>query len=939
MSGNRSVLFATATLLLLMGLILPVYAHANLFRADPPANSVLPTSPQQIKLYFTEQVDPKLSGAKVYDSTGKEVDTGYSVDPSDATIIIVTIPTLPSGVYTVSWHAISAIDGHHTSGSFAFGVGNVTINVQQTSSSTAYTFPSPLEIIERWLNILADTLFLGGSIFAIFVWIPTVSDQHNELSNDVKQKVSLRSSRLLISSTIIAIIATILLLVVESIAAAPTNSLTDIIATVYTILLSSRLGQYWIFRMVVVTVAISAAGILLKIKSPSKNYWKLILAIGLVLSLSTSLTSHNAAATEYDPIINLLADWIHLSAVGAWVGGLAYLAVAIASLSNLKAPKGKLISELLRRFSSVALIGVGIVGLTGIYNLALEVGSITALFGTAYGKILLVKLSIFAPMLALGAINQLVLYGHIIDANTKSSRSQRQLGRWIRRFKLSVRSELTLGVILLLVVGVLTASSPVAQTPATAPSYQPLPTVLQGYSMQGVNITLKIYPLQVGDNHFEIDFTNPQGTSITDVSSVFVKFKYLDRILGVSIANATASTTTGTYVFDGTYLSFAGNWQLQVWAQRTSGPDVIVPFQVDVPPFSLRFSELALSNDVAPYGIAVDKNDVVWFAETGTGSIGRYDPTTGTLNEYPLPQTGSRPFYITTSTNGTLWISETQYNQIVMFDTSTNTFKAYSIPTSGSVPGGLCLDNLGNVWFTEEIGNNIGRLNPSTGVITEFPIPTTDSIPIQTAVDQRGFVWFTESKGEKIGMINPSNGTITEFQPQNATNETLLGPTGITIAPDGSVWFSEHGGNRITQFIPANDTFHQHPLPTERAFPFGITYQSNRVWFVEHVANSIATFDPTTGSFNSFPIPNNSSDVQLLAVDQAGNVWFTLPASNVLGVLTPSTSSLQLTSNSNNGNFIQIAVIAAVAIVGLVIGVSSVRRRILRKMKHKIRRR
>ncbi|HYW00823.1 MAG TPA: copper resistance protein CopC [Candidatus Acidoferrum sp.] len=933
MKTRRPAVLIAVTFLLLVGLIIPAYAHANLIRSDPPSNSVLPTSPQQIKLYFTEQVDPKLSGAKVYDSTGKEVDTGFSVDPSDATIIIVTLPNLPSGVYTVSWHAISAVDGHHTSGSFAFGVGNVTINIQQTSSSTAYTFPSPLEVIERWLNILADTLFLGGSIFAIFVWLPTVSDQQNDLPNDVKQKVSLRSSRLLISSTIIAVIATILLLIVESIAAAPTNSLTDIIATAYTILSSSRLGQYWIFRMIAVTAAISGSTIVLKIKKPSKNHWKLILVIGLVLSLSTSLTSHNAAATEYDPTINLLADWIHLLAVGVWVGGLAYLAVAVASLSNLKESKGKLVSELLRRFSSIAIIGVGAVGLTGIYNLVLEVGSIAALFGTAYGKILIVKLSIFAPMLAFGAINQFVLYGHIVHANSKSSRSQRQLGRWVRRFKLSLRSELTLGVILLLVVGVLTASSPVAQAPTTAPSYQPLPTILQGYSPQGVNVTLKIYPLQVGDNHFEIDFTNQQGTSITDVSSVFVKFKYLDRILGVSIANATASTTTGTYAFDGTYLSFAGNWQLQVWAQRTSGPDVIVPFQVDVPSFSLRFSELPLANDVGPYGIAVDKNGIIWFAETGTGSIGRYDPTTGALSEYPLPQTGSRPFYIATGNNGTLWISETQYNQIVMFDTSTNTFKTYSIPTSGSVPGGLSLDNLGNVWFTEEIGNNIGRLNPTTGVITEFQIPTTDSIPIQTAVDQRGFAWFTESKGEKIGMINPSNGTITEFQPQNGT---LLGPTGITIAPNGSVWFTEHGGNRITQFILANDTFHQHPLPTERAFPFGITYQSNRVWFVEHVANSIATFDPTTGSFNRFPIPNNSSDVQLLAVDQAGNVWFTLPASNVLGVLTPTTSSLQLTSNANNNNFIQIAVIAAVAIAGLTIASLLLgRRRMKRKIRHR----
>jgi streptogramin lyase len=150
------------------------------------------------------------------------------------------------------------------------------------------------------------------------------------------------------------------------------------------------------------------------------------------------------------------------------------------------------------------------------------------------------------------------------------------------------------------------------------------------------------------------------------------------------------------------------------------------------------------------------------------------------------------------------------------------------------------------------------------------------------------------------------------------------------------VWFTEHGGNRITQFLPTDDTFHQHPLPTKQAFPFGIIYQSNRVWFVEHVANSIGTFDPATGSFDSFSIPNNSSDVQLLAVDQAGNVWFTLPASNVVGVLTPTTSSLQLSTNSSNGNLIQIAIITALVISALTV-VSFVLGR--KRMKHKIRRR
>jgi streptogramin lyase len=442
-------------------------------------------------------------------------------------------------------------------------------------------------------------------------------------------------------------------------------------------------------------------------------------------------------------------------------------------------------------------------------------------------------------------------------------------------------------------------------------------------------VTLKIFPFQAGDNHFEIDFMNPQGTSITNVRSVFVKFKYLDKNIGVSQANATASSNEGIYSLDGTYLSFSGNWQAEVWAQRSGGFDIVVPFQFNVPVIDVRFSELPLSHDANPYGIMVDKSGAVWIAETGSGNVARYEPTTGTFSEFPLPQTGSRPFYLTIDNNGTVWISETQYNQIVKFAPTTNTFKQYPIPTPGAVPGGVAADNNGNIWFTEEIGDKIGRLEPLTGNITEFQIPTADSIPIQTTIDANGFVWFTESKGGKIGMVNPESGIINEFQPQNGT---LLGPTGITTTPDGSIWFTEHAGNRITKFDAKTKSFHSYAIPTDQAFPFGITYHNNRLWFIEHIANAIGSLDPATDSFSNFPIPNNSSDVQLLSVDQAGNVWFTLPASNVLGVLTSTTSTLQLVSNSNNSDFIQLAVIATVivgsaSIVALVLGQRRMKRK------------
>ena len=925
MNSRLVVLLAIVSLLSLAGFASPVYAHANLIRSDPPANSVIPTSPHQITLVFSEQVEQKFTGAAVYESSGKQVDTGYHLDPTDPTVLIITLATLPPGVYTVTWHAISAVDGHHTSGSFPFGVGNVTINVQP-NSNPAYSFPSPIEVADRWLNLLADTIFLGGSIFTLLVWIPTVANRRDKSTDALNRKMTLQSIRMLTGAAVVALFATILSLIIQAYTVAGSSSLTDITGEAYTIVSSTRIGTYWTLRMTTVLAAICASTLVLRTKKLSRASFSLLLTVGLLLSLSTSLTSHNAAATSYFPALNLLSDWIHLVAVGAWVGGLACLVLTLTAFKELN---GKVLAELIRRFSSVALVSVGVIGLTGLYNLLLEVGSLSALFSTAYGQILLVKLSIFAPMIAFGAINQFALYDHIVAANAKSRRTgERRAGRSFNRFKLSIRSEISLGIILLLVVGILTASSPVAQTSTTAPPYQAGPMVLRGYSIEGVNVTLKIYPFQVGDNHFEVDFTDPQGAPVTNVKSVSVKFNYLDKNIGVS--TATAQPNQGAYSFDGTYLSFAGNWRLEVWAQRTQGYDVIVPFQVDIPELSVRFSELPLSSSSEPYGITIDNHDVVWFAETGTGQIASYTPATGTLRQYTLPHGGSRPFYLTNDENGSIWISDTQFNLIVRFDTKSATFNEYAIPTAGSVPGGIITDAAGNVWFTEEIGGKIGRLVPNTGVITEFQIPTNDSIPIQVAVDQRGTVWFTESKGGKIGRLDPLNGAISEFP---ITNSTLLGPTGIAVAPNGEVWITEHGGNRVTMFNSANQTFKTYQLSNNQAFPFGLAfYQENRIWFVEHIGNSIATLDLTNGRVDTFPIPNPSSDVQLLAVDSKGNAWFTLPAIGVLGVLTPTTSGLQLQSNSSSDALAQLVLIAAVIIIVtvpiiLVLGQRRMRRR------------
>jgi len=99
-----------------------VYAHAFLDHAAPAVGSAVRTSPEQVKLWFTQQLEPAFSTVRVVDRSNKRVDRGDAkVDPGDPRILQVSVPTLAPGRYRVFWRVLSA-DTHVTEGDFTFDV-------------------------------------------------------------------------------------------------------------------------------------------------------------------------------------------------------------------------------------------------------------------------------------------------------------------------------------------------------------------------------------------------------------------------------------------------------------------------------------------------------------------------------------------------------------------------------------------------------------------------------------------------------------------------------------------------------------------------------------------------------------------------------------------------------------------------------------------------
>jgi copper resistance protein C len=98
-------------------------AHAFLDHADPKVGSTVAVAPGELRIWFTQDLEPAFTTAEVLDETGKRVDTGHAeVDPNDRVLVRVPLNKLGPGTYTANWRVVS-VDTHPTQGHFTFRVG------------------------------------------------------------------------------------------------------------------------------------------------------------------------------------------------------------------------------------------------------------------------------------------------------------------------------------------------------------------------------------------------------------------------------------------------------------------------------------------------------------------------------------------------------------------------------------------------------------------------------------------------------------------------------------------------------------------------------------------------------------------------------------------------------------------------------------------------
>ncbi len=338
---KRRVLALSLSISLSLLLAAPVFAHALLVRSVPEANATLDRAPAQIELFFTETLEPSFSTITVLNSSAAQVDNGDTkLDPADSTHLTVSIRSLPDGVYTVAWKALSAVDGHVTTGSFPFAVGNVDAAALQAAAQASKQIKLSIgEVIAKWLVYLSALALTGGTLFVLAVWQPAHRVVQAEMESLALERVPWR--RLATFALIGLAVASLFALLLQAGQASGAEIAAPWDAAVGRILFETRFGVLWIAR---IALTLALAGLLPR-AATRRARW-IAVGVALLLLLTISLGSH--AAAEPRPALPVVADWAHLAAAAVWVGGLTHFLAGMWAArqiaSSVRTRRGKAVT-------------------------------------------------------------------------------------------------------------------------------------------------------------------------------------------------------------------------------------------------------------------------------------------------------------------------------------------------------------------------------------------------------------------------------------------------------------------------------------------------------------------------------------------------------------------------------------------------------------------
>lgn len=380
---------------------------------------------------------------------------GATVEEAPKQVTLTDLKSLPKGSYTVSWRTVSRVDGDSSAGAFAYGVGEPPDAVW--AGAQEHTGSRISSAVARWVLYLGLVAMLGGSWMALFA-----------LGHSYRSVGRLSTIGLLA-------------------AAAGTIGLGFFqfreAGVGLGVFLGSSSGRALAFRAAPLLL------IVLGFQLYRNNYRPRMMVAGAgALAAMLAYASAGHAAVPPDVAIKVGVQWLHIAAVGIWIGGLAALLLGLSEAPEEDRQRAA------KRFSFVAGFAIFVVTATGVLRAVNEVNGWKPLFETTYGRLVIAKSVLIVVLGGIGALNRFRNIPNAVGSPTGLQKAG--------------HLEVAIAVITLAIAGMLSTSVP------------PVSVAAAGEAVL-VEVELTVEPGTAGSNRFKLSLVElDSGDALDGVTGV-----------------------------------------------------------------------------------------------------------------------------------------------------------------------------------------------------------------------------------------------------------------------------------------------------------------------------------------------------------------------------------------------------------------------------------